>query len=201
MKRNFIIGLLTVLFFAAVAWATISTTGTTISGNGAVTLSSGGSSDLILDSASGIIKTNDTISDTRSCASGYTRVGLWCMDTDGVWANLRANATANEGSFTTTVFETGAKIVILKVTARVSSDATPSSSVTNCVLPGDSAGSCTTSPDHVAAEVNEMVSGTLTEDNNTITVRADSSGQVKTRCSAGTVGGVLCTWSKVGYMD
>lgn len=139
---------------------------------------------------------------SASCASGYTRVGLWCMDTDGDLGSIRIDVVASEGSYTTTVFETGAKLVLLEIGSEIVADGSAGGVLSNCALPGDSGITACSSANIVAQTKESSTSGAPTMNSVVVPLRADSSGQVKTRCllTGGTVASLVCRWHKLGYM-
>lgn len=129
-----------------------------------------------------------------ACVTGYTRVGLWCMDTDGTLVLLRAMATVDEASYTSTVVTASAKMIMLRA------------AITNisglkyqCIIPGDSA--VTACSNTTAEEVTGQVDGLVAISSwNTIIVQAGSTGNVKTRCVFGGGNG-NCFFFIMGYMD
>lgn len=137
-----------------------------------------------------------------SCAAGYTEVRGWCMDTDGSLPVMRS-VTASEGAYVASVVNASAKKVMLRTyTSLIQDGVGETAYVVACSIPGDSSiTSCDLLDPQVvsAARANLANEGDLSLGHSVI--RADSSGQVKTRCIAvGTVTGLACTWHIEGYM-
>lgn len=152
------------------------------------------------DISSSAAITMDKLAAVSSCAAGYTEIRGWCMDTDGTLSTLRT-VSASEGSYTTTAVNANAKLAIIKAVATTTRAALDIlSTVHACVLPGDSSvTACTNAEEGAAARV--VLADDATGDANTVQVRTDSSGQVKTRCLVtGSVASTVCTWYIAGYM-
>ena len=145
---------------------------------------------------------NFTASD--ACASGFNRVGLWCMHTTGAFAALRTSVTAEESAYTTTVVNASAKLVILRVVINGLQDGTgEDSSVWSCVVPGDSGvSSCAVGDSSVVSRVRIALANGRAMSFNTATYQSNSSGEVKTFCNidAALTSG-SCDWFIEGYMD
>jgi len=137
-----------------------------------------------------------TYGSTKSCSSGYTRVGIMCLDTDGTLADLHVTST-DEGSYTARTVDSNAKAAILHII--VSNTAgTGSPFVRACTLPGDSSVTqCT------AIEINGYARVGESDHNfSMFTIATNGSGQVKTRCVIqGTSPSGSCSFRIAGYID
>ena len=141
---------------------------------------------------------------TTACAVGYTRVGLWCMDTDGSLVTLRTT-TSNDGAYVLATVDASAKLAIILVRSVSDQDGTAETlTVKSCTQPGDSSNtSCTTVNGQAVASTASTTVQERNEDIAQITVQTDSAGRVETRClitvtSADTTS---CEWYIAGYMD
>lgn len=140
---------------------------------------------------------------TAACASGYTRVGVWCYDTDGFLTVIRSSG-AHEASFTTTVVGSGYKAAIIRTKAFIEQNAgAGAEEVEACTKPGDASAPTCTGHQDASANAAAYSASSAGADVNTEIVRLDSSGQVKTRCVlVGTsVSSLACSWVLVAYLD
>ena len=147
---------------------------------------------------------NGTLTSTNSCSSGYTRAGLWCMDTDGTLSELRTSVTSNEASYTSTVVDSSAVLVIIRTGAFIGQDGTGDTATTrNCVIPGDSSVTdCAESTSQASSQAAAELANEDSLDINDTTVMTGSTGNVKTRCViSGTTTLQRCRWWVAGYMD
>ncbi len=142
------------------------------------------------------------LSTTKSCVSGYTRLGLLCMKTDGTYTLIRGVFGANDSSYVTTALTAGFKAAYVLAEAEgAQNSSAETASVQACVLPGDSATTfCTTSVSRAVVTVN--LANEESWDSASYLIRLDSAAQLKTRCSVPT--GSLasaCNWYLMGYLD
>lgn len=137
----------------------------------------------------------------NACASGYTRVGLWCYDTDGDLALIRS-AAADEGANTSTVINASAKAVMVKVAASATNDATANAAtVTACTYPGDS-GVISCPGSYASVAVFADLANEASNGEAMYVIRTDSTGAILTRCKAGTgLASLGCSWRTVAYLD
>ncbi len=142
----------------------------------------------------------------RACASGYTRVGLWCMDTDGSPTNLRS-VTSDESAYTTVTVDAAAKLAIIRVFVKSDQDGTYESSFINaCVIPGDSTVTTCTFNQGAGGQAVAAIRTLLVSETDwsvgEVTVRTNSAGQVKMFCEiVGVLSDASCNFDLVGYMD
>jgi hypothetical protein len=174
-------------------------------GGGAVAIGAGGLSVTagnIATITSGTINTAGGGSDhssTASCAGGYTRVGLWCLDTDGTLALLRTVAGTNEISDTTTAVNASATVALIFVRAEAfQNGSSESNGVEAAIGPGNGAAITT------GFQARAVLGGEETISEGQVIVPTDTSGQVKTRCAVESVAQLTlarCSWYIAGYMD
>lgn len=142
------------------------------------------------------------IAATNACDSGYTRVGVWCYDTDGDYTSIRSSSS-NEGSYTSTVVHSGYKAAKIYVTSVNVTGAGVTDTVA-CTIPGDSAvTNCgTSSTQRNGASTSESKNAGAGADAVEVEVMLGATGNVKTRCvlTAGTSTGT-CSWRLAAYMD
>lgn len=150
-------------------------------------------------SLSGALGTSHTA--TPACASGYTRVGLWCMDTDANYTQMRSVATNEAGVYTTsTVVSSATRFAIINTTLIV--NATTAGEYIGCIIPGDQTVTCTGLPVPGGPYV-RITTSTNGGSSYTSIIQTDSSGQLKTSCTilSGAAGYIQCDWYIVGYLD
>ena len=140
------------------------------------------------------------------CNSGYARIGLWCMDTDGDPDQLRVAATTDEASYTTTVFESNARFVIMRLITIGTQDGTADTfDLRSCVIPGDSGiTACGAQTEVGSGRVLVTLADQQDSHVTDILVEANGSGEVQTRCDANNAALVTsfsCSWFKIGYID
>ena len=152
---------------------------------------------------------------TDACAAGYTRLGLWCKDTDGALSTLRFTAVhlssytvSNLNTFLSVAAGT-VKGVLLRTHVMVF-DHQGVSVVTGCVTPGDSSvvtRDIDTASARAITETNEVLSRQTIYAQSEVTMRANAAGEVRTRCDFKRLGGSgapvqgECTWLIAGYLD
>lgn len=143
---------------------------------------------------------------TNPCANNFfTRVGLWCLETNGSLGVLRV-ASTDEPAYVLSTVDPSAKMAIIKVVATILQDGTvETSSAVACLLPGDSPViSCDTNADHLNVIATARLANEASRNTTVYFVRTDALGQVKTRCvlaSVGVVNNFSCDWRVIGYMD
>lgn len=159
---------------------------------------------LLADNGTSVSVSNAaTLTASNACAAGYTRQGLWCMDTDGVLPILRT-ASATEAAYTATVVVAAARLVMIRQLAYAQQDGTggTADAVRACTAPGPSAHStCNDTVNSAVAIVYNV--NEISQDTSAAVVEANGSGQVRTMCviPAGLAPTPTCTWYIMGYLD
>lgn len=176
-----------------------------LSGTTTGTYTLGGTPTIASPTITGNATTSTGLAFTAStaCASGYTRVGLWCYDTDGVLVLIR-NTSTDESSYTVTVVGSSYRAAIIRSYASIGQDATEeSSALANCVVPGDSAVTSCSSYSETANYLYGPIADRNSADVTTVIVRLDTSGQIKTMCNQilGSGLSIACGWYLVAYLD
>lgn len=146
------------------------------------------------------IPTGSGVSASGACEATLTRIGLWCMDTDGSLASLRST-DADDSSGVTAVVHADATFAVVRSFTLITQDGTPNAGdVQACTYPGDSAAGCA-GPGQLSSQSKAFSADELNSGYNDVLVRTDSSGQILTWCNVGS-GLALgrCTWYLVGYM-
>ena len=137
------------------------------------------------------------------CNAGFTRVGPWCLDTDGAFTELRGTTTS-EASYTLNLVSPSAKMAIIKSHIWLSKSAAGVAYLHGSLLPGDSP-STAYGWNVSGTEAMAALAGEYSTDTAEFIVKTDVSGQVKTRCNVEGLGAgtssIQCFWYIVGYMD
>ncbi len=197
-----VIGLLTIVFLGIVAIGyavTIPhtfTSGTTIS------------SSQVNANFTAVKTAIDTLEDQANigapCDAGFTRVGAWCLDTDGDFTLLRqVISSSTEADYTTTVVSPSAKMAIIKSFSYLLQDGIEDAAfIYSCLNPGDSVSPVCGSGSS-ATVASTRVANEISTDTAEFIIRTDASGQVKTKCliSGSIHNNSSCKWFIVGYMD
>jgi len=145
----------------------------------------------------GNVQSSGSFVSTKLCVSGYTRVGLWCIDNDGNLLTLRSS-TLFDSDYVSVDTVAGAKAVLVKTRAQLTS--TYDSAVA-CVRPGNilniscycgsTPGACTLSGGAVPTV--DMTTETVLTSGNL--------GTIKTRCALIGPATGDCYWFLEGYLD
>lgn len=139
---------------------------------------------------------------TSSCNSGYSEISGWCVDTDGSLASIRSVSTP-DSVYQTSAVISGARMAVVHIRAQLTQDGTgEGTSLHACITPGDSAITTCSSLGHEAAEAVAILANESDSDIAIATVRLDSSGQVRTKCSlsGGPVSSSTCNYYLVSYL-
>ncbi len=146
-----------------------------------------------------------------ACASGFTRVGLWCLDSDGLPSVHVRNASSSEnnsgstatnldtllGLSTGTVRAAVVRSRIREIVNAASASAfacvasVPLSVSSILICPGVAIDTnLTTSPQAVGAQTENLIP-------------VDSNGNIHTLCAwgSGTSNQAICSWDITGYID
>lgn len=141
---------------------------------------------------------------TAACASGYTRVGLWCYDTDELFSILVQNTTNGATNDTTisdsTLGTAGAKAALLRVYCVITQDGTGETAVQNVAVRRVVAGDQTTydSACHTIA----VLANEVNQETNDIIVPLDSNNDFEYEVSvSGTVASRQASIRLIAYLD
>ncbi len=167
----------------------------TITGS-ALTASSGGD----LTGTGGADHTAST-----ACASGYTRVGLWCHYTASSPSQLRGTATDDFTNVVNVTVATSAKVAIVGVHASAQDAGSTTTTVLACAGDPDAFTGCQyNSAEMVSsgASAKGLGTGAYAMDSTTMIVTTNSSGQIATQCQiASGIDEGQCFWNAIAYLD
>lgn len=143
---------------------------------------------------------------SKPCDTGYTRVGLWCYDTDGSFTLIRSVTTADSGFVTVSTGNSEYRAAILSVHATLLQDGTAEYNYTTaCTRPGDSGQTnCNFSGSAAVVTAVGIDANYQFDMVGQVITKLDGSGQVKTKCqiwNSAALTSHQCVWFLVAYLD
>ena len=145
---------------------------------------------------------------TNACSSSFTRVGLWCIDTDGSPSLIRS-ATTNETNSTSTDLDTmlglpDGTVKVATVRTVLIQVSNSSSSVSWALLAPQSFGNAGSNHGYIVATLltGQIFSGDLRAVTES-TILTDGAGAIHTECAWGTASAdqAKCEWRLSAYLD